>query len=110
MRMITMNHFLEVDARVGKIVSVEDHPGAKKPSYRLKVDFGPYGTRKAVGEFTTYSKEELTGKKVIGVINFAPLQNASFIADSVVLSIQNKDGKALLPELPESAEVGSRLV
>ncbi len=74
--MSTYDHFQQVDIRVGKIMKVEDFPEAKRPAYKLTIDFGPeVGTKRSSAQLVThYQKEELVGKLVLGVVNFAPRQ------------------------------------
>lgn len=109
MRMITTSHFLEIDARVGKIVSVEETKDTKKPAYRLKVDFGPQGMKKSSAQLTHYTKEQLIGKKVVGIINLAPMQVGQFISEALILGLADNQGKATLPEIPDNVELGSKL-
>src|SRR3989338_28342 len=97
--MITKSHFLDVEMRVGKIVSVEDNSDAKKQAYKLKVDFGPMGLKKSSAQITNYTKEELVGKKVVGVINLSPMQVGQFISEVLVLGLVQKDGTTVLPDL-----------
>ena len=77
--MITYEEFRKVDMRVGRVLEAEDFPEAKKPSYKLTIDFCPQiGVKTSSAQITGYSKEELVGRLVIGVVNFPPKQVATF--------------------------------
>ncbi|MEK6979423.1 MAG: tRNA-binding protein [Candidatus Micrarchaeota archaeon] len=107
---ITWNDFEKVEIRVGKIIEIEDFQEAKKPSYRLKIDFGSeIGIKKSCAQATNYSKEELMGRRVICVINFPPKQIANAISEVLVLGARTeKHGTALL--MPEKeAVVGTKI-
>jgi tRNA-binding protein len=72
---IELGDFLKVDMRVGRIVAVEDFPEARKPAWKLRVDFGPdVGERRSSAQITNYAREELEGRLVVGVVNFPPRQ------------------------------------
>jgi len=90
--MATYDDFKKLDIRVGKIVSVEDFPEAKKPSYKLKIDFGSeIGMKVSSAQLLKhYTKEQLQGKLVLGVVNFPPRQIGPFISE--VLTLGAPDG------------------
>jgi tRNA-binding protein len=96
--MATFNEFMELDIRVGEIVQVETFEKAKKPAYKLWVDFGDkIGTKKSSAQITEcYSKEELIGKQVLGVVNFPPRQIADFISEVLVLGVYAEQGVVLI--------------
>jgi len=95
-------HFERLDIRVGRIVSVEDFPEARKPLYRVTVDFGPeVGNRKSgVGLRDIRSKAELTGRLVVAVVNFPPRQIGKFSSECLILAAPagNGDLALLVPE------------
>lgn len=101
--MLTWQEFEKVEMRVGTILEVRDFPEARNPSYQLRIDFGPHGIRKSSAQITDlYSKESLTGKQVIAVVNFPPKQIANFFSECLVLGLvgENKSITLLSPERP----------
>jgi tRNA-binding protein len=106
---ITPDHFFEVDMRVGRIVEVEDFPEARKPAWKLKVDFGPeIGVRRSSAQITNYAREELEGRLVIGVVNFPPRQIGPVRSEVLVLGSMRGETVLLLNPEPE-AELGDRI-
>lgn len=101
---ITWDDFEKVELRVGTVHQVEDFPQAKKPAYRLKVDFGPdIGIKASSAQITgLYSKEDLVGKQVVAVVNFPPKQIGPFISECLVTGFYQPDGDVVLavPERP----------
>lgn len=98
---ISWNDFEKIDMRVGTIVEVTDFPKAKNPSYQIKIDFGELGIRQSSAQITSlYTKEQLTGKQIIAVVNFPPKQIANFSSECLVLGVysDNKDVVLLEPE------------
>jgi tRNA-binding protein len=105
---ITIDDFNKVEMRVGRIVAVEDFPEARRPSYRLTIDFGPHGTRRssaAVRPF--YAKEELVGRMVVCVLNFPPRRIAGFSSEVLVLGAMEESGRVKLLRPDPDAELGS---
>ncbi len=95
--MINWNDFQKVEIRVGTILEVRDFPEAIKPAYKLKIDFGKFGTMKSSAQITDlYSKEELKGKQIIAVTNFPPKQIANFISECLVLGFETEKGVVLV--------------
>ena len=96
--MITWQEFEKVEMRVGTIIDVKDFPEARKPAYQLTIDFGAeIGIRKSSAQITKrYSKEDLTGKQVVAVINFPKKQIGKFMSECLVLGSVNKDDIVLL--------------
>jgi len=110
MKTISFDDFLKVDMRVGKIIKAEDFPEAKKPSYKLTVDFGPLGIKKASAQITkNYKKEELIGKKVIAVVNFPPKQIGKFVSEVLVLGLPKHD-ECILLTADKDIEIGLRVL
>ena len=101
---ITWQHFEAVEMRAGTIVAVEDFPGARKPAFKIAVDFGPgIGIRRTSAQVTTiYSKEELVGRQVMGVLNFPPKQIGPVRSEFLLAGFYREDGAVVLavPERP----------
>jgi len=77
------DEFMRVDMRVGRIVEVEDFPEARRPAWKLRVDFGEQiGTRRSSAQITNYERDELVGRRVIGVVNFPPKQIGPVLMDA----------------------------
>lgn len=104
--MISWNDFEKIDIRTGTITEVTDFPKARKPAYKLVIDFGEQiGIKRSSAQVTAhYTKEELLNRQVIAVVNFPPKQIADFISECLVLGIydENKDVILLKPERPVS--------
>jgi len=110
--MITFEDFRKVDMRVGRVLEVEDFPEAKKPSYKLKIDFGSeIGIKNSSAQITGYRKNELKGKLVIAVVNFPPKQIANFRSEVLTLGVLDKSKKnnwfIIQPE--RDVELGTRI-
>jgi tRNA-binding protein len=100
---ITWNDFEKIDIRAGTIIEVNEFPGARKPAYKLLVDFGESGIKRSSAQITAhYSKEELLNRQVIAVVNFPPKQVATFISECLILGVydENKDVILLQPGKP----------
>ena len=101
--MISWNDFEKIEMRVGTIIEVADFEKARKPSYKLQIDFGPLGIKNSSAQITAlYKKDELLGRQVIAVINFPPKQIANFFSECLVLGVYNKSNDVILlqPSLP----------
>lgn len=109
--MIAFEDFEKVDIRAGEIVEVLDFPEARKPAYKLKIDFGPeIGVKKSSAQLpTNYSKEELNGKKVVAVVNFPPRQIGPFVSEVLTLGVPGENGECVLVLPDERAELGGKL-
>jgi tRNA-binding protein len=108
---ITFDDFLQVDARVGRIVEARPFPAARKPAYQLEIDFGPeIGRRRSSAQLTQrYEAADLVGKQVLAVINFPPRQIASFFSEVLVLGVPDKEGNVVLVEPQAEVPLGGRL-
>ena len=110
--MATIEDFEKIDIRVGKIVDVQDFPEAKKPAYKLRIDFGPEVGMKnsSVQIVARYTKEELVGKLVMGVVNFPPRKIGPFESEVLTLGVPDSEGKVILMTPDKNAVVvGGRL-
>ena len=109
--MITYKDFEKVDIRVGEIVKVEDFPEARKPAYKLMIDFGPeIGTKKSSVQITKhYSKEELIKKLVIGVVNFSPKQIGPFVSEVLTLGLADENGDVVLLSPTKKVPKGGKM-
>ncbi len=95
--MITWNDFEKIEIKTGTIIAVEDFPKAKKPAYKLKIDFGKYGIKQSSAQITDhYTKEELAGKQIVAVINFPPKQIADFFSECLVLGVYDENNQVIL--------------
>lgn len=104
--------FQKLDIRVGKIIAVEDFPEARSPAYKLTINFGQeVGIKKSsAGIVKYYKKEDLLGKKVLGVVNFPPKQIGPFISEVLTLGVPDEDNECILivPDKKE-ASIGGKL-
>ncbi len=96
--MANIEDFMKLDIRVGTITKVENFEKAKKPAYQLEIDFGEeIGIKKSSAQITQiYKKEDLIGKQILAVVNFAPRQIANFMSEVLVLGTYSKDGVVLI--------------
>lgn len=110
--MATYDDFAALDIRVGVIVAVDDFPEARKPAYKLTIDFGPEvgQKRSSVQLVKYYKKEDLMGKKVLGVVNFPPRQIGPFLSEVLTLGVPDTDHECVLivPD-KDDAIVGGKL-
>ncbi|MFN8243474.1 MAG: tRNA-binding protein [Ferruginibacter sp.] len=101
--MISWDDFEKIDIRAGTILEVNDFPNARKPAYQLVIDFGELGIKRSSAQITNlYSKEELTGRQVVAVVNFPVKQIANFFSECLVLGVYNTQNQVVLlqPSLP----------
>ena len=106
---IPFDDFQKVDIRVGQIVEVEDFPEARRPAWKLRVDFGEaIGVRRSSAQITNYAREELVGRLVLGVVNFPPRQIGTVRSEVLVLGTYSAEGVLLLAPEPHAA-LGDRV-
>jgi tRNA-binding protein len=107
---ITFEDFLAVDMRVGRIVEVEDFPEARKPAWKLRIDFGPeIGERRSSAQITNYEREELIGRLVVGVVNFPPRQVGPVRSEVLVLGAVSDTHPVLLLTPDPGSAPGDRI-
>lgn len=108
----TIETFLEVDIRVGRVIKAVDFPQARKPAYKLWIDFGELGVRRSSAQITElYSVDELKGRLVLAVVNIPPRQIANFISEALVLGIPtDTDRNVVLVQPDRETAPGLRLL
>lgn len=109
--MAEIGDFQKIDIRVGKIVKVENFPEAKKPSYKLTIDFGEeVGIKYSCAQLVDlYTKEELEGKLILGVVNLAPRQIGPFVSEVLTLGVPDENHYCILVVPDKKAPLGSKL-
>ena len=109
--MATIEDFDKVDMRVGRVVSVEDFPEARHPAWKLEIDFGPeVGVKRSSAQITHYTREQLHGRTVVGVVNFPPRRIAGFASEVLVLgALDPEKGVVLLTPDDPDVELGSKI-
>lgn len=111
METISWKDFEKVELRVGTIVAVHDFPEAKKPAYKLEVDYGEFGIKKSSAQLTKlYKKEELIGRQVLGVINFPPKQVANMMSEALVTGVICDEGEVVLVSPDRKVKNGLKLL
>jgi tRNA-binding protein len=104
----TIEDFQKIEMRVGRVVACEDFPEARNPSYKLTIDFGPYGVRKSSAAVRRwYEKHDLVGRLVVCVTNFPPRRIATFESEVLTLGAMEGDGRVVLLKPDADAEPGS---
>jgi tRNA-binding protein len=109
--MANFNDFEKLDIRTGRIISVQDFPEARKPSYKLEIDFGQeIGTKKSCAQLTeNYTKESLKGRMVLGIVNFPPLQVGPAISEVLTLGVPDDEGNCILVTPTDKVSPGVKL-
>lgn len=108
---IAFHDFMKVDVRVGQVLAVDPFPEARKPAWKLTIDFGPeIGTKKSSAQITThYSRDQLLGRKVAAVVNFPPRQIGPFMSEVLTLGFPDEAGEVVLIGVDRDVPVGGRL-
>jgi tRNA-binding protein len=107
---IEYSDFEKVDMRVGRIVAVEDFPAARKPAWKLRIDFGPeIGEKRSSAQITNYTPEQLEGRLVVAVVNFPPRQIGPVRSEVLVLGAVADDHPVLLLEPDAGSQPGDRI-
>ena len=107
---IDYEHFAAVDMRVGQIVAVEDFPEARKPAWKLTIDFGEeLGTKRSSAQITNYTREELEGRRIVGVVNFPPRQIGPVRSEVLVLGASDEEGRVILLAPDTDVPLGARI-
>src|SRR3989442_15610549 len=110
METINWQDFEKVELRAGTVLEVEDFPEARKPSYKLKINFGEFGIKWSSAQITKhYTKESLTGKQIVAVINFPEKQIANFFSQCLVTGFPDTNGDIVLTTLDHPVPNGAKL-
>jgi tRNA-binding protein len=106
----TFDQFLAIDMRVGRVTRVEDFPEARKPAWKLFIDFGPeLGEKRSSAQITNYGREDLEGRRVVAVVNFAPRQIGPFRSEVLVLGASDEEGRVILLAPDTDVPLGARI-
>ncbi|NOZ45894.1 MAG: tRNA-binding protein [Chlorobi bacterium] len=107
---ITWNDFEKIDIRTGTIVEIKDFSEAKKPAYKLKVDFGSLGIKNSSAQITDfYSKTDLMNKQIIAVVNFPVKQIANFFSECLILGVYNENNQVVLLNADKKVSNGLKI-
>ena len=105
---IAATEFFDVDMRAGRILDVEDFPQARKPAWKLTVEFGPLiGTLRTSAQIRNYTADELVGRMVVGAVNLGRKRIAGFVSEFLVLGALDPDGTVRLLEVPDGVQPGA---
>lgn len=106
----SFDNFLALDIRTGTIIEVEDFPKAKKPAYKLKIDFGDIGIKCSSAQITKlYKKENLIGKRIVAIVNFPKKQIANFFSECLILGAVKENGEVALLSVNEDCNNGTSI-
>lgn len=109
--MITWQDFEKVDIRTGTILEVEEFPKARKPAWKLKIDFGELGVKKSSAQIKDlYQREDLVGKQILAVVNFPPKQIADFMSECLVLGVEGDEKEIVLLGTERKVKNGQKVM
>ena len=108
---IVFDDFMKVDIRIGRVLRAETFPEARKPAFKLTIDFGPdIGVKRSSAQITRhYTLDQLTDRKVAAVVNFPPRQIGPFMSEVLTLGFPDADGEVVLVGVDRDAVIGGRL-
>jgi tRNA-binding protein len=107
---ITFDEFLAVDMRVGRVLEVDDFPEARKPAWKLTIDFGEeIGVKRSSAQITNYAREELEGRLIVAVVNFPPRQIGPVSSEVLCLGAPDAEGRTILLAPDAAVPVGGRI-
>jgi tRNA-binding protein len=108
---LSFTDFLKVDIRVGRVIDVQDFPEARKPAYKLRIDFGEsIGVKRSSAQVTKYySKEQLLNRLVLAVVNFPPKQIGPFMSEVLTLGVPDPEGAVVLLTPERDVPIGGRM-
>src|SRR5215211_5146038 len=107
---IDFDQFLAVDMRVGRVTRVDEFPEARKPAWKLEIDFGPeLGTKRSSAQITNYGREELEGRLIVAVVNFPPRQIGPVRSEVLTLGAADEEGRVILLAPDSDVPLGSRI-
>jgi tRNA-binding protein len=108
--MLSYDDFLKVDMRVGRVVAVDDFPEARKPAWKLTIDFGPeVGVKRSSAQITNYAREQLEGRLVVAVVNFPPRRIGPFESEVLCLGATDEEGRVILLAPDTPVPLGARI-
>ena len=108
--MISLDDFQKVDMRVGRVLSVDDFPEARRPAWKLEIDFGPeIGTKRSSAQITHYAREALQDRLVVAVVNFPPLRMGEFKSEVLVLGALDDEKGVVLLAPDQDVEPGDKI-
>ena len=108
--MISLDDFQKIDMRVGRVLAVDDFPEARRPAWKLEIDFGPeIGTKRSSAQIKHYEREALEGRLVVAVVNFPPLRMGDFKSEVLVLGALDDEKGVVLLRPDDDVEPGDRI-
>lgn len=111
METINWSDFEKVELRAGTVLEAVDFPEARKPAYKVRVDFGEFGVKWSSAQITKhYTKDELVGRQIVGVVNFPKKQIANFMSEFLVTGFADENGDIVLSNIDKKVPNGSKLI